>query len=185
MPPGHSWLQKCICEERLRTENATFWAPSIFQKLWALDLRFVDPVGSPSDLWFCIKTFTKSIKSKKLNECLWKLCKHDLHFRDAQNPLKRPPGHSCLRKCICEERLSTENVAFWAPSIFQKLRVPDWRVSDSIDSRSNLWFSINISMKNRRKSINGMLAGFQKAVICNCICCIGVACWNYFSKYVG
>ena len=63
-------------------------------------------------------------------------------------------GHSCLRKCICEERLSTENVAFWAPSIFQKLKVPDWRVSDSIDSRSNLWFSINKSMKNRRKSIN-------------------------------
>ena len=27
-------------------------------------------------------------------------------------PEKRPPGHSCLRKCICEERLSTENVAF-------------------------------------------------------------------------
>ena len=53
-------------------------------------------------------------------------------------PQKRPPGHSWLRKCICEERLSTENVAFSAPSIFRKLKVPDWRVSDSIDSRSNL-----------------------------------------------
>ena len=198
-------------------------------------------------------------------------------FQRSLESLENPPGHIWLRKYICEERLSTENVAFWAPSIFQKLRVPDWRVSDSIDSRSNLWFSINMSMKNRRKSINnrwkpmnrwksmkikeildpqtiykrsrcqhqytqkvsmgcrlqaagcrpqvagckleatgskrgatgplgasgykpgatsimfgvcfqdhfGMLVGFQKAVISNCICCIAVARCNYFSKYVG
>ena len=28
----------------------------------------------------------------------------------------------------------------------------------------------------------GMLAGFQKAVISICICCLGVARWNYFSN---
>ena len=28
----------------------------------------------------------------------------------------------------------------------------------------------------------GMLAGFQKAVIFICICCLGVARWNYFSN---
>ena len=75
-------------------------------------------------------------------------------FQRSLESHKRPPGHSWLRKCICEERLSAENVTFWAPSIVQKLKVPDWRVSDSVDSHSNLWFSINKSMKNRRKSIN-------------------------------
>ena len=29
------------------------------------------------------------------------------------------------------------------------------------------------------------VGGLQKAVISNCICCKGVACWNDFSKYVG
>ena len=48
------------------------------------------------------------------------------------------PGHSWLQKCICEERLSIENVTFWAPCIFQKFRVPDLRLSDSIDSHLHL-----------------------------------------------
>ena len=70
--------------------------------------------------------------------CNFRVSDSDLHFRDAEHPSKWPPGHSWLQKCICEERLSIENVTFWAPCIFQKFRVPDLRLSDSIDSRSHL-----------------------------------------------
>ena len=114
--------------------------------------------------WRLCKHRSKSMKPMKNRwKSLMLLWKHDnflvhvsenkLAFQRSLESLKVTPGHIWLRKCICEERLSTENVTFWAPSIFQKLRVPDWRVSDSTDSRSNLWFSNNKSMKNRRKSI--------------------------------
>ena len=79
--------------------------------------------------------------------CNFRVSDSDLHFRDAEHPSKWPPGHSWLQKCICEERLSIENVTFWAPSIFQKLRVPDLRLADSVDSRSNLWSPMKKSMK--------------------------------------
>ena len=52
----------------------------------------------------------------------------NLRFGQASNPSKWPPGHIWLRRCICEYRLCIENVTFWAPSIFQKLGVPDLRL---------------------------------------------------------
>ena len=92
-----------------------------------------------------MKSFDVLLKTSWFSSpCEWS----DLHVREASNPSKWHPDYSCLQKCICEERLSTENISFGAPSIFQELRVPDVRLSDSVDSRSNLWVSIQIQWKS-------------------------------------
>ena len=110
-------------------------------------------------------------------------------FQRSLKSFRMTPGHGCLRKWICEERLSIENVTFWAPSIFQKLRVPDLWLAESVDSfqvfgfpLKNQWKSTNINEKsieayesmkikgNRRNSWspNGLLATGYKRQATSC-----------------
>ena len=99
--------------------------------------------------------------------CFWKhhyflvrASDSDLHVREAQNPSQWLPGHGCLRKCICEERLSIEHVTFWASFILQKLTFPYLRFADSVDSFEILGFPLKnnqhqrTSIKNRWKPMN-------------------------------
>ena len=119
-PPGHSWLRKCICEERLRTENTTFWAPSIFQKLWALALRFVDPVGSPSDLWFCTKTYTKMNKIKETKWISIKIMLTWFTFQRCLESLKKTPWSQLPPKVHLRRK-----VKYWKCRFLSALHFPE------------------------------------------------------------
>ena len=118
--PGHSWLPKCICEERLRTENATFWAPSIFQKLWAPDLRFVDPVSSRSDLWFCIKTYMKIINFKKNKWISMKIMQTWFTFQRSLESLIKTPWSQLAPKVHLRRK-----VKYWKYRFLSALHFPE------------------------------------------------------------
>ena len=120
MTPGHSWLRKCICKERLRTENATFWAPSIFQKLWALDLRFVDPVGSPSDLWFFIQTYTKMNTIKKTKWISITIMQTWFTFQRCLESLKKTPWSQLPPKVHLRRK-----VKYWKCRFLSALHFPE------------------------------------------------------------
>ena len=120
MAPWSQLAPKVHLRRKVTYRKCNFLNALHFTEMWALDLRFVDPVGSISDLWFCIKTYTKINKIKETKWISIKIMQTWFTFQRCLESLRKTPWSQLAPKVHLRRK-----VKYWKCRFLSALHFPE------------------------------------------------------------